>query len=97
MLPRVTVQFDGGEPFEVQVLSRDLAVAERDGIVAPDAKGWARTYGYTLTALQRMQRQGALPEGTVLPATPDALMDMADVAPEDDDPKGQAPAVTPGS
>lgn len=97
MLPRVTVQFDGGEPFEVQVLSRDLAVAERDGIVAPDARGWARTYGFTLVALGRMQRQGLLPQGTVLPASADALMDVAELTPEDDDPKEPDPAPSPGS
>ena len=72
-----TVTFDDGHVVTAEMKSRDLAALERDGFdiqAAPPVQG---TYTLVHAVLQRLARTGALDFDP--PATPDALMDCADI------------------
>lgn len=71
------VIFDSGEDIEVQLKSRDLAIAEREGFTFDEAKPMGGSYALALVALRRLHRSGAVE--TDLPDTADALMDVADL------------------
>lgn len=76
-LQKFRVVFDSGEDVEVQLKSRDLASAERDGFVFDEAKPVGGSYTLAFAALQRMKRSGAVDFD--LPESADGLMVCADL------------------
>lgn len=82
------VVFDAGHEVEVQLKSRDLALAERDGFVFDESKPVGGSYTLAFAALQRMKRNGQVEFD--LPESAEGLMDCADLeVVEDPDVEGE--------
>lgn len=99
MMPFI-VAFDDAEPFEVQPTSRDLVKLEKEGVDINTLSNMVGGYTMAYATLQRIDRQGKLPDGVVLPRSLDEFMDSADLIPVvDSDPEGNgsAPEATTGS
>jgi hypothetical protein len=86
----MTVTFDDGTVVQVVPKSRDMVGAEAAGHDFPTAGPLHGMYAVAFSALQRMARNGDLPEGLELPASLADLIDGADVdAEQDEDPEGK--------
>lgn len=94
--PPALVTFDDGTEIVVQGRSRDLLAIERSGVdvanVAPMEMGYRSVYA----ALERMKRNGELPEGFELPASVEEFMDGADIDEQPDEGEGSGQAATTG-
>ena len=99
MMPFV-VEFDDAEPFQVQPTSRDLVKLEKDGVDLQAVGNMIGGYTMAYAALQRLDRQGKLPDDVKLPKSLDDFMEAADLVPvvdEDPEGNGSAPEATTGS
>lgn len=89
-IPAMTVTFDDGVVVEITPKSRDMVGAESAGHDFTSAGPIRGMYAVAFAALQRMSRQGLLPDGFEVPASLDELIDGADVeTAEDEDPEGK--------
>lgn len=91
----VVVSFDDGPSVQIHPSSRDMLALEKAGVVFDELSPIAATYLLAFTTLQRYERLDRLPEGLVLPKDADALADVADIDPVQDDEgkaEGQAPS-----
>lgn len=87
-LQKFRVVFDSGESVEVQLKTRDLALAERDGFKFDEARPMQGSYTLALAGLRRLHRTGDLQFD--LPEDADGLMDVADIELiEDPDTEGE--------
>lgn len=89
--PPLRVTFDDGTELLLDPRPRDMALAERDFGTDFRTEGlFSTSYALALAVLTRMKRAGAI--DLELPATADALMDIADVeAIPSEDPEGKEP------
>lgn len=84
---RFVVAFDDGTKVEAQSSSRDLLRLEKDGIKLDELGAIEGSYLLAWVTLQRLARTGVI--DVDVPATADALADVADLEPYDDeDPEG---------
>lgn len=86
-LQTVKVMFDDGNTVEIVLKSRDVAKAERAGLVMDEKAPVTGSYALAFIALQRMQRTGLI--DFTLPASAEALEDVADLVVEDDEGLGE--------
>lgn len=94
----VVVTFDDGPSVQIHTSSRDMLALEKDGVKFDEVAPVEATYLLTFYTLKRYERLGRLPEGLVLPKDADALADIADIDPvQDEDPEGKAEGQAPST
>lgn len=84
------VAFDDGSEVTVQPSSRDMLALEKAGVSFEELGPIEASYALAHTTLKRYERLEKLPAGIVVPDTPDALADVADIdRVPDEDPEGK--------
>ena len=81
------VEFDGGQAVQIVLKSRDMAKAERLGVVMDDKSPVVGSYALAFIALERMRRNGQI--DFVLPISAEALEDVADLSLVEDEGLGE--------
>lgn len=84
VIPPMTVTFDDGTEVLVVPKSRDMAGAEAAGFDFTAGGPIRGMYAVAFATLNRMSRQGSLPDGVKVPESLEALLDAADVDSVDD-------------